>query len=111
MFAKSHRLNRIEFTKYFASGRRTQGPYFTIISTDAPALKVAAVVGKKVSKSAVDRNRFRREIYGELKRQQQAGQLGDHAYIVIAKPSLAGLSRIKRLAALKTALAQSGKAR
>ncbi len=92
MLKKSHRLTRQQFSEYFTAGRRIHTPHFTIITAPADQFHGAVVVGKKVYKKAVDRNRCRRRVYGTLYRwQQRCGATG--VYIIIAKPTAADLSQ------------------
>jgi len=102
MFAKRYRLTQAAFKKYFASGRRQHSQYFTVIVAPATQLHVAAVVGKKVSKSAVVRNRLRRQIYGVMKRVIQTSHTG--IVIIIAKPAYAKLSVKERRLAVEEEL-------
>lgn len=108
MLKKQHRLSRSEFMHYFETGRKHHSQYLTIITAPAPALKGAVVVGKKVAKSAVARNRFRRQLYGVLER-----CLLPEAYprvvIIITKPPFATLTATKRRTAAAATLAQIGK--
>jgi ribonuclease P protein component len=92
MFSKRHRLTRKQFDTYFKSGRRIHSPDITLIYTPLPETHAAVVVGKKVARKAHDRNKIRRRLYGAMYRTLQAtDQTG--VYILIAKPTLAALSK------------------
>jgi ribonuclease P protein component len=93
MFKKTERLNRALFTDYFKTGRRFQSPSLTLIYTPNIAFKTAAVVGKKVSKSAVTRNRIRRRLYAATARFKTEKALDTGVCILIAKPPALGATR------------------
>jgi len=67
MFKKTNRLNRAEFEGFFSKGARKHSPNLQFIYTPHPTLKAAVVVPKKVVKTAVGRNRLRRQLYHQLK--------------------------------------------
>lgn len=87
MLAKKNRLNRSQFEHYFASGRRYHSPELQLIFTPADHFHGAVVVGKKVARKAVRRNRLRRQLYGAIYRFSKK-QSGDGVYILLAKPTL-----------------------
>lgn len=62
MLKKQHRLTVAEFDQYFKAGRRFHGEYLQLIYTATESFHGAVVVGKKVYKNAVDRNRLRRRL-------------------------------------------------
>ena len=82
MFKKTNRLSSGEFSTYFQSGKRHHSDSFELRYTSAEQLKVAVVVPKKVVKTAVGRNRLRRQLYHIL-RPLLKDKTG--VYIVIAK--------------------------
>lgn len=90
MLKKAHRLSKKEFDVAWNTGRRYQSPYLTIVVAPSETFQAAAVVGKKVAKLAVDRNRLRRQVYGALER-----TIPLHTYqgaiLVITKPPFATL--------------------
>ena len=92
MFPKKKRLTRKLFNRFFASGKRFHASAFTLIYTkqtdSAEPYHVAASVGKKVHKSAVKRNRLRRQMYHALRE----SDIKEGVYIVIAKPSATDVS-------------------
>lgn len=68
MLRKTERLLRTGFDRTFARGKRIHTPLFQLIYEPSDAFHGSVVVGKKVAKKAVDRNRLRRQIYGVLYR-------------------------------------------
>ncbi|MEX0918287.1 MAG: ribonuclease P protein component [Candidatus Paceibacterota bacterium] len=88
---KKKRLTTEAFSRFFASGRRFHSDHLQLIHTPNPVFHGAAVVGKKVYKTAVKRNRLRRQLYSALYAWHRAG---DHngVYIVVAKPAAANIS-------------------
>jgi len=110
MLPKSARLSREAFTKYFTSGRRFNNPELSIIYTPGTTLRGAAVVSKKVAKSAVTRNTLRRRLYATLRAvAAEAGVTG--VVIIIAKPALATLPREAQHQTLYQLLSKVVKAR
>lgn len=73
MVSGKHRFHGLSSLRFVHSrGRVVRGPYFTVkyaLNNRRSTYRVAVVVSKKVSKSAVVRNRIRRRLY-ELIRQQ-----------------------------------------
>lgn len=92
MLAKKERLDRKEFDRFFASGRRFHTKNLQLIYSPHPTFHGSVVVGKKVFKLAVRRNRLRRQLYAALYqvkvRDERTG-----VYIVLAKPSAGTLSK------------------
>lgn len=66
MLKKRERLTTQEFDRYFTSGKRIHHTLFTLVYTPHEEFHGAVVVGKKVSKKAVERNRIRRRAYNAL---------------------------------------------
>lgn len=87
MLKKKERLTKKEFDRSFSVGKRTHSPTVQLIYEPTDAFHGAAVVGKKVYKKAVDRNRLRRRMYGVLYRYHTEHPLMG-TYILIAKPAL-----------------------
>jgi ribonuclease P protein component len=108
MFKKSERLNRTAFTRYFKIGRRTHTEYFTLVHSPAPVRAVAVVVGKKVHKSAVDRNTLRRRVYAAAR---TCLENSTGVYVIISKPSAKNLNQSQVAPAIATLLATVVKAR
>lgn len=85
MLAKKQRLTTEAFKRFFASGRRVHGTYVQLIYTSHDTFHGAAVVGKKVARTAVARNKLRRRIYHALYTlTRSSGRTG--VYILVAKP-------------------------
>lgn len=83
MFAQTERLDRITFTDVYKHGRRVHRPGLLLIYTVAPTQKMAVVVGKKVARGAVARNRLKRRLSAALyETKMRRGHV-----IVIAKPA------------------------
>lgn len=96
MFKKQQRLTRPEFTHYFACGQRHHFTHYTILTAPlrgggAP-YQVAVVVGKKVAKRAVRRNRLRRRVYA-VTRAVLASTDFTGAMVILIKPAFASLPR------------------
>ncbi len=102
MFATHQRLSRPEFETCFTSGRRYHGEVATVIFCPSPTLKVSAVVGKKVSKSAVTRNLLRRRVYAQLRDYLFDSHTG--TYICILKPGAKDLNKSALHETLKSIL-------
>ncbi len=84
MLKKKERLSRSEFNRFFSVGKRFHSPLFTIIYAPNPTFHASAVMGKKIGKTAVLRNKFRRRVYAGYERMHKLTPLTG-VYIVIAK--------------------------
>jgi ribonuclease P protein component len=105
MFKKENRLNRNEFEAFFRSGKRFHHPDLTILYIPYPTLKTALVVGKKVSKKAVQRNLLKRRVYAVMcERMIESKATG--VFIVMVKPSFGRLSRAMAHTILEQSIAQ-----
>lgn len=105
MLSKTERLSRQDFTRFFASGSRTHSSFLTLIYTPATTLRAAVVVSKKVAKKAHERNTIRRRLYAAIERFRiEQGLKG--VVIVVAKPAVAGLPRLKQRAELTSLLSR-----
>ena len=103
MLAKRNRLTHHEFSRCFASGRRSHSDYFTIIHCPNAEFAAAVVVGKKVYKRAHERNRLRRQLYPVLRAWHQfTTQTG--TLIILVKPSLTKLPQAAVEIELRAAL-------
>ncbi len=91
MLKKINRLRTSAFDEVFKVGKRLHTPYFQLIYQPSADFHAAAVVGKKVYKNAVSRNRLRRQMYGTLYRLNQEARL-PFTFIIIAKPKANTLS-------------------
>jgi len=63
MLKKKQRLSRGEFAHLLKHGKRLHSPYFSLLYTPVEGTKCGLVVGKKIAKKAVERNKLRRKIY------------------------------------------------
>jgi ribonuclease P protein component len=102
MLKKSERLSRLEFANYFKSGKRTNTTNFTFIEYPFTGFKASVVVGKKVYKSAADRNKIKRQVYAKLRELRKETTSG--VYLVLVKPPLAQLTSRQKKEVLNTEL-------
>lgn len=98
---------------FLSSGKRYHSPSLTVTFTPNPTLRAAAVVGKKVAKQAVDRNRIRRRLYATLLRSlsDTTSPSPTGVYILVAKPGALAVPRLALQAEQMNLLAQIGKSR
>jgi ribonuclease P protein component len=68
MLKKKERLDRVSFNRFFSAGKRLHSPSLMLIYAPHEQFKVSAVVSKKIAKTAVLRNKFRRRIYNTCAR-------------------------------------------
>jgi ribonuclease P protein component len=107
MLAKTHRLTRAEFSAVFARPHKRQHTAeYSLYCTTSLDFKVAVVVGKKVAKEAVVRNRLRREVYGALQHQFRSTPEITGAYLIILKPPYGKHTKSERQTIIKSLLAQ-----
>ncbi len=66
MLPAKKRLNRTEFNRFFASGRRYHHTFFTLVHTAHPTFHGSVVVSKKIAARATSRNLLRRRTYEAL---------------------------------------------
>lgn len=105
MLRKRQRLSSAGFSEVFKAGRRLHTAYFQLIYLPSEDFHASVVVGKKVAKTAVRRNRLRRQVYGVLHRSAVGTPLSV-TVIVVAKPALAMLASREVVAAAAAAVAQ-----
>lgn len=91
MLRKKERLTKKEFDRFFSSGRRHHSPILTLVHTPQSEFHGAVVVGKKVYKKAVDRNRLRRRLYNILYKLSKERSLNG-VFIILTKPAAAKAS-------------------
>ncbi len=88
MLKKKERLTKKEFDHFFRIGCRYNSPSIQLIHTATDKkFHGAVVVGKKVYKHAVDRNRLRRRLYAVLYDEKIKKLFLTGVYIVITKPT------------------------
>lgn len=89
-FTRAQRLLKPEqFTRVFRTGRRRGDPCFTVIAASGPgpAARLGLAVSKKVSKSAVQRNRIKRLVRESFR--QNGAHFGQLDIVVMARPGAA----------------------
>ena len=84
MLKRGERLSRTQFALFGHKGRRVHGEGISLSFSSHPTLHCAVVVSKKVSKSAVRRNRLRRQVYAQLQSVKQSGKTG--VFVFVLKP-------------------------
>jgi ribonuclease P protein component len=98
MFSKSHRFHGYgSLRAVYQHGRTIRGGLCSLKYIDRPAGKpyrVAVVVSRKVSKSAVTRNRIRRRLYEAL-RQRESRLMGRDIVITAFSEQLATMEAEK----------------
>lgn len=94
MLKKTQRLTTAQFNEYFKSGKVVNSDCFQLRYSPSPSFHAAMVVGKKVSKKAVDRNRLRRAMYNRFYQHKQREQLSG-VFICVAKPAARSLSKLE----------------
>lgn len=87
MLPKKQRLTKKEFDTFFQSGKRIHTPYFTLVYTPHTTFHGAVVVGKKVSKKAVTRNKIRRRVYAALYRLKQEQDIRGVYILLVKRPA------------------------
>jgi ribonuclease P protein component len=85
MISRKHRFHGYGSLKYvYKNGSTVRGPLFAVKALENPkrdSYRLAVVVSKKVSKSAVARNRIRRRLYAAV-RQLEADILRPHDIVL-----------------------------
>ncbi|NGX17523.1 ribonuclease P protein component [Wenzhouxiangella sp. XN24] len=90
-FTRAQRLLKPEqFTRVFRTGRRRGDACFTVIATSGPgpSARLGLAVSKKVSKSAVQRNRIKRLVRESFRK--HGADYGKLDIVVMARPGAAG---------------------
>lgn len=93
MLKKKERLTRTAFDRFFSVGKRVHSPYMQLIFAPSDTFHGSVVVGKKVYKKAVDRNRLRRQLYALLYQFHIQNPDSKKTYIIIVKPAIVGVLR------------------
>jgi ribonuclease P protein component len=91
MLPRTKRLTRAEFTHFFKMGKRLHSPSLTVVYAPHTHFQASAVISKKIAKTAVLRNKFRRRVYDIFERQVRGG-LSKGVFICIAKGGASGLT-------------------
>ena len=87
---RAHLRSAAEFQAVFTQGKRISGVCFRLhvhLCADAVAARLGVAVSKRVDKSAVVRNRLRRQIKEAFRLQRANVSAGD--YVFVAKPDAA----------------------
>ncbi len=107
MLKRSERLSRAQFAEFGRKGKRVHGDGVTLSFSSHPTFHGAVVVSKKVSKSAVRRNRLRRQVYAQLQLSKQSGKVG--VYVCVLKPEAEKMTSAQFRGAVKNLIERSGK--
>ncbi len=84
MLKKKERLSRRTFNRFFSVGRRIHSLHLMLIYAPYETFHAGAVAPKKLAKTAVLRNKFRRRIYDVFERIQKESPVKG-VFICIAK--------------------------
>lgn len=85
MISKKHRLTTPRFDAVFASGVVFRSKHFLVrILPNSPTPAFAVVVGKKIAKTAVQRNALRRKVFQCLSRyiQEKKNMRGEYVFFL-----------------------------
>jgi ribonuclease P protein component len=85
MLSRKNRLTRSQFSEYFSTGKRLHSPLFTLVYKEDNSFKASAVISKKIAKTAVARNKFRRRVYAVFESYAREHPLCG-IFICIARP-------------------------
>ncbi len=107
MLKRSERLNRAQFTEFGRKGKRYFNDSLSISVFPYPTFHGAVVVSKKVSKSAVRRNKLRRQVYAQLHSAKQSGRSG--VFVCILKPEAEKMTSAQFRGAVKNLIERTGK--
>lgn len=91
MLKKKERLDRKAFNRFFSLGKRMHSPHLMLIYAPYDGFHAGAAASKKVIKTAVDRNKFRRRVYDVFERITRSTAL-QGVYICVAKDTAGSLS-------------------
>jgi ribonuclease P protein component len=86
MLKKKERLTRKEFDRSFSIGKRLHGTNVQLIFSPSETFHCSVVVGKKVSKKAVERNKLRRRVYAVAYIYHKDTRI-EKTFIIVLKPS------------------------
>jgi len=107
-FPRSARVRaRSEFTEVFDRGRRAAHPLLSLHwLSDARAARLGLAVSRKVDPHAVGRNRIKRILRDDFRRLRST--LAPGAYVIVARPSAAGVNGAMLREAFRGLLLRSG---
>lgn len=108
MFGRRNRFHgRGAIQKVYSGGRQLRGQLISLKYRDGPPHKpyrVAVVVSKKVSKSAVTRNRIRRRVYEAVRAQESHIKPGSDLVFTVYSDKLAQSDYAKLISEAKNLL-------
>lgn len=104
MLKRKERLTRAEFDTVFVAGKRVHSPLLQVIVAPSTSFHGAVVVGKKVYKKAVDRNKLRRQLYALVYQFSKNNNVTTKTFITITKPAIIKVSKEEVKEELETAL-------
>lgn len=107
MLKRRERLNRTQFSEFGRKGKRFFSESLTISFLPYPSFHGAVVVSKKVSKSAVRRNKLRRQVYAQLQTARGSGRLG--VFVCILKPEAEKMTSEQFRGAVKNLIERTDK--
>lgn len=107
MLKRSERLNRAQFTEFGRQGKRFHAEALTISFTPHTRFHGAVVISKKVAKSAVRRNKLRRQVYALLAQAKQSGRSG--VFVCVLKPEAEKMTSAQFRGAVKNLIERTGK--
>ncbi len=87
MLPKKKRLSREEFNRFFSIGKKKHTPNLFVVYSPHPTFHASVVVSKKVGRTAVKRNKIRRQIY-DIVRNLQKNKSFTGVYIFVTKPEI-----------------------
>jgi len=112
MFSTTHRFHGLGALKgVYARGKSVRGTTLSLKYLDRGGdkpFRVAVVVSRKVSKSAVVRNRIRRRVYGELRQLSAAIPAGLDLVFTVYNDQVATMETAKLAAAIRDLLKKAG---
>lgn len=106
---RAHLRATAEFQAVFAEGKRLSSDFFRVharLPADATLARLGVAVSKRVAKSAVVRNRVRRQVKEAFRRCRGDLPAGD--YVFVAKPEAARADNGALRADLLSVLARAG---
>jgi len=87
MLSKKERLSRKEFNRFFSLGKKNNSQTFTLVYTPHPTFHASVVVPKKIERSAVKRNKTRRQIYDIVRSHQKTEEFSG-VFIFLIKSNI-----------------------
>jgi len=112
MVSRAHRFHGYgSLRRVYQGGKTTRGPLFSIksvLNEKRQAYRVAVVVSRKVSRSAVDRNRIRRRVYEAVRQVEEAILRPYDIVITVFQDSLLALPVNELSKQVKTQLESAG---